>query len=179
MNPVLIWPYMVFSIFYALWKTGQTKCPKKPKVIYLLNSPSSSSSSSLLKVMTGFLDFRDFWGVTKLSSPWLETQGFDWPATRKDDVFLKRQTQINFCRILQSDIRCRQTSLWPGTASGGKRCVHDRLISWSSLIFILLVHLRTFYILQTPCVNCSQSLFKLINLGLGETSKNKLTFKFF
>lgn len=56
-----------------------------------LHSPSSSSSSSssLLKVITGFFDLRDLWGVTKLSSPWLETEGFVWPVSKMYCVFLK------------------------------------------------------------------------------------------
>lgn len=60
------------------------------------------------------------------------------------------------------------TSLCSGAASAGQRCVRDCLVRRFSLLLVLLIHLWTFYILQPPCVNCSQPLFKLINLGLEE-----------
>lgn len=64
------------------------------------------------------------------------------------------------------------TSLCPRTASGRQRCTCDRLLSGSSFFLVLLIHLRTLYILQPPCVNRSQPLFKLIYLGLGRQSVN-------
>lgn len=61
------------------------------------------------------------------------------------------------------------TSLCPGAASAGQRCMRDCLVRRFSLLLVLLIHLWTFYILQPPCVNRSQPLFKLINLGLEES----------
>lgn len=69
----LIGKSILKSNFHYKWKVN---------LIKWLHSPSSSSSSSLLKVITGFLDLRDFRGVTKLSSPRPETEGFAWPVKK-------------------------------------------------------------------------------------------------
>lgn len=58
------------------------------------------------------------------------------------------------------------TSFCLGTASGGQRSSLDRLLTWSSFFLVLLIHLRTFHVLQAPRVNRRQALFKLIHLGL-------------
>lgn len=156
--------------------SNNVHCKRNTELIKRLHSPSSSSSSSsLLKVITGFLDLRDFWGVTKLSPPpRLLTEGFAWPETKTGKCLLHMKQNEQFFlharlhRTLESEILLVLTSLCPGTASGGQRSARGGRRSGFSLLLILFIHLWTFHILQPSCVNRSQTFFKLLYLGLGE-----------
>lgn len=70
-----------------IYNRGQRSCLCKE---IWLDSPSSSSSS-LLKVIAGFFDLRDLWGVTK--SPQLETEDFVWPVSKTAHIIKQLHNQ--------------------------------------------------------------------------------------
>lgn len=59
-----------------------------------------------------------------------------------------------------------RTPLCPGATCAGQGSVHHCFLRSASLFLVVLVHLRTLYVLQPSCVNCSQALFKFIHLSL-------------